>query len=395
MLTMAENFRSTRPDGRHRSSLAALMAELREMQPELAFRPEMDHREFEEWQKAVKAKVRELMRFPPVVPQPPPKLLDEAPRDGYRLQRWEFYPNRWTAVPFLLLIPDGAAAQARAPGVLCFPGSATSKELLAGEPNLPHPNCANRKFAERNAMAKHYVNAGMVAAVFDNPGTAELAEFNPPDRETQWQTRTKLVQGYLAAGCHYPGISVFQKLLFLEWFRKLEYLDAARLAVSGHSLGTETAMFLGLLCDEIKVVIYNDFLCDERRRYTAVTNMEPDEIDDDGNWHMIPGFWRWFGFSDLLAAVAPKYLSINEGGPDELIDKVRRAYAVNRAEERLAVHYYPRFARPESRPGSGRALPAENLTRKEFFEQYAWVDVPDHSFRAEPSLQMIKKAFGL
>ncbi|HOG49215.1 MAG TPA: alpha/beta hydrolase family protein [Lentisphaeria bacterium] len=394
MFTWEDNFRSKRLDRRHLSSLAAIMSEVRNATPQLAYKSGLSREGFCLWQQQVKVKLRELMQFPAWTVQPEPVCLSTEPRDGYRLEKWEFYPDSFSAVPVLMLIPEEASANHPVPGVLCFPGSAHSKELLAGEAGFSHPNCSSRRgFPERNAQALHIVRAGMVAVAFDNPGTAELAEFNPPDKETQWGTREALVNGLMNFGYNYLGWSVFQKLRFLEWFRELPYVDSSRLGCCGHSLGSEVEMVLGLLCDEIKVMVHNDFLCDPQVRYAAVTNLE--KITNGGIWHYVPGFWRWFGFSDLLAAAAPKFLTINEGGADEFTGKVRDAYQVMGAPERFQVVYYPKFSEEASRKNRDAIVPRENLSQSEFYEDYSYVDVPDHSFRPEPSLRWLKKGFGM
>ena len=391
MFTWQDNFQSHRADGRHVSSLAALMHQIRAERPLLEYAPGMTREAFQAWRERVRTTLHQLMSFPACTPQPSPIRLWQEERDGYRLEKWEFYPDDYFAVPILMLIPSSASAQNPTPGVLCFPGSASAKELLAGEPGFAHPNCSRqRKFPERNDQARHIALAGMVAVAFDNPGTAELAEFNPPDRETQGQTRCALVNGLINTGQDYIGLSVFQKLRFLEWFKTLPYVDANRIGCCGHSLGSEAEMVLGVLCDDIKVMVHNDFLCDPQHRYVAVTNTET--MSDGGNWHFVPGFWKWFGFSDLLAAAAPKYLTINEGGADMFVDKVRDAYRLLGAEDRLQVAYYPRFQSPDTRKHQHEPVPRENLSQAEFYEDYSYVDVPDHSFRPEPSLRWLKKA---
>ena len=47
---------------------------------------------------------------------------------------------------------------------------------------------------------------------------------------------------------------------FIEFFKKMPGVDPERLAVMGHSLGSEPAMALGVLSDDIKAVVFNDFL---------------------------------------------------------------------------------------------------------------------------------------
>lgn len=391
MFSWDKNFQSFRKDGRHVTSLAAEMCRLRNLKPELAFNAGFTQAEFISWRKKVKIKLAELMQFPPFTEQPLPKLLDKEQRDGYRVERWEFYPEDWSVVSILILIPDGVSADNPAPGVLCFPGSNTCKELLAGENVKEHPNYDSSRFPERNQMAKHYVKAGLIAVAFDNPGIGELAEQGPSDKETQWGSRGKLCVDLLNSGRNYLGLSVFQKLCFLKWFKQQKYLDLSRLAVSGHSLGSEVSMVLGVLDDDIKAVVHNDFVCDARRREVAVTNFDESALNS-GYGHCVPGMWQWFGFPDLLAATVPKALVINEGGPAEFLNLIRDAYKIMNAEENLTINYYPKYKKPESRKYEDSLLPLEDLSCDEFW-QYATVVFLDHSFRSQYSIPWIKKVF--
>lgn len=397
MFSWDKNFCSFRNDGRHITTLAADMCRLRNLKPELRFDKNFNQEQFTDWQKKVKTKLAELMQFPPFTEQPCPKLINEGQRDGYKIQRWEFYPEDWSVVPVLILIPDGVSENNPAPGILCFPGSNTCKELLAGEPLMEHPNYDKSRFPERNMMAKHYVKAGLIAVAFDNPGTGELAEQDAteagaPDKETQWDSRVKLCGELLCSGRNYLGLSVFQKMRFLEWFKKQKWVDVSKLAVCGHSLGTEVSMVLGVLDDDIKAVVHNDFVCDERRRKIGVTNFDKSMLNDGGNWHHVPGLWKWFNFPDLLAATAPKALVVNEGGPAEFLNLIRDAYKIMNTEENLTINYYPKYKKPESRKHEDSLLPLEDLSCDEFW-QYATVDVSDHSFRSQYSISWIKKVF--
>ncbi|MBP5640348.1 MAG: acetylxylan esterase [Victivallales bacterium] len=390
MFTWENDFKSHRPDGRVTGSLGALYARLRDTSPRLSYDLEAlkGSERFAEWQREVKATLRELLRMPSEdEPQPAPVMLSSEPRDGYHLEKWEFYPDRYSAVPILLLRPDGLTRPA--PGVLCIPGSASPKELLAGEPMPSNPNCCNYRFDDRNAQTLHCVKRGYIAVAFDNPGTAEVADLGESTTQTNWSVRVKLVEGYIEAGLTYVGVSVFQKMQFLKWFKMQPDVDASRLAVMGHSLGTEAALSLALLCDEFKALVFNDFLCDERRRYCAMTEFE--NAAGNGNWHHVPGIWQYFAFPDMLAALAPKYLALNEGGAEEWLDKVRASYANAGASDRLSISSYPKFA--DTPPMRGM-VPLFGLDERRFYEDWCHVDAPDHSFRPEPSMKLLEKAFG-
>ncbi|MBQ4321755.1 MAG: acetylxylan esterase [Oscillospiraceae bacterium] len=387
MDTVKNQFVSSRPDGRFTSSMAAHMEMLRREKPKLSLPENLTKENFPQWNAAVREKLRELLLLPEFTPQPSPVLLSSVQREGYRVDKWEFYPDDYTAASFLALIPDGADEHHPVPGVLCFPGSIFSKESLAGEPLSENPMSQFNKFPQRNCMALHMVKAGYAAFAFDHPETADAALVR---KEDYYSSRTQMCHGYIQSGLCYPGVTVFQKLCVMEFIKALPYVDASRLAVSGHSLGTECALYHALLSDDIKAVVFNDMLSDQRQRYVAVTEYEnlAQMRQNIGNWHEVPGLLRWFAFPDLCAALAPTPIAFNEGGAEEWFRKVLRAYALFDAEESVQISHYPKFADPASRTHS-EVPPEIGLSEEDYFALH-YTDPGDHSFRAEPSLRFLK-----
>ena len=398
-ITYEEHFKSTRPDGRHVSTLAAFMAQLRDMKPALSLPETLTEESFAAWQQAVTETLRAQLAMPKATPQPPPAMLSSHQREGYRVERWEFYPDDYTAVPFLVMIPDHATAENPVPGVMCYLGSGANKEFACDETQLPHPNSTGGKFPERNKMGLYMAQNGMAAFVFENPGTAETSVLTPPELgSTHMYTRTVLCHGLLDAGLNYVGLTVFQRLQFLKWLDCFPYVDQSRLGISAHSLGTEAAIAVGLLDKRIQAIVFNDFLHDDRRRFTSITEQaEPDRpklSQDIGNWHIMPGKLSTYGYQDMCAAFAPRYLSLNEGGAYELVETVRRAYQLCSAEDHFQVNYYPEYADPASRT-KNEPMPLYGLTSSQYYRDYSYVVVPDHSFRKEPALALLKRCFRL
>ncbi len=391
--TYETHFKSTRPDGRHVATIAAHMEAMRRLKPLLALPDDLDAATYACWRDQVRTKAKELLLLPPVTPQPAPVRLSRVQREGYAVEKWELYPDDVTAVPFLVLIPDGVDAEHPAPGVICIPGSIHSKEFISGEPLLAGAACQFVKYPDRNRMAKYLAQNGMVAFAFDNPATAECALDIEREGDYGNTARVQMCYGYLQTGICYPGISVFEKLRCLDFMRTLPYIDPDRIAVSAHSLGTMPALFLGLISDAVKAVVFNDFVCDPRERYMSVTE-EPEEkmSQNRGTYHVIPGLWKWFSHQDLLAALAPTYLALNEGGAEVYLQTVRRGYEAAGAADRLQISHYPKYADPATRQGQEGPLPPYGLSHEDYFA-YCHVDVPDHSFREEPAIRLLKRCF--
>ncbi|MDA0746238.1 MAG: hypothetical protein O2954_06950 [bacterium] len=372
-------FQTPRTDGRFLSTMGFCNHLMKTGRPKLGFDPSMSPKTFSSWQTNVQEKLHELMCFPTVPEQPAPKQLSSEPRNGYRLEKWEAYPEPGSVVPYLVLVPDGVTSTSPAPAVLCFPGSASSKELLAGEPEL-RPEQPENRHAVHNQMALWYVKQGLIAIAIENPGTAELDEL-PISGKYPNSGRDKLCGELLMLGRHYVGHSVFQKKHILQWARSLDIIDNNRIALSGHSLGTEPAMVLAVLEQDIQAFVFNDFFCTNRLRYA--TAAKPDESWRHNNplWHIIPGLLDWFDFPDLLAAYAPRPLIITEGGAAAHLEQLNKAFEIAGAPQNYQYHYYPKFQNPADRKHDFEEFP-EGLTQDEWFE-YTNVDVPNHYFKED------------
>lgn len=381
-----KTLRSDRPDGRHLCARGFVHHRLRELhraRPLLAFDPELTKDAFLAWQARHREKMRELMRFPEVPPQPSPALVSEAKRQGYTLQRWEVYPQPACVVPVLMLAPDGVSEERPAPAVLCFPGSKGTKETLAGEDEHPrsrHPG--------KNSMAKFYAQAGMVSVAVDNPGFGETADIGYAAG-----ARELLSLYLLKTGWHYWGMAVFNAMRILEWMKQLGFVDASRIALSGHSCGVGPIGPLAVLDPDIRAVVNNDNLSDGLRRELVTT--KPDE---NGNRpypsnplrNCVPGAQKWFGNLDTRAALAPRHALYTEGGNQADLDLLRRAYRIMDAEDRLAICHHAKFRDPAQRLYDYAPVP-EGITESEH-KAYANADGEDHFFHADIAVPWMKQA---
>ncbi len=390
---------SGRHDGRFEDTRGFIQYLMRNAAPKLAFDPEFTQEEFDRWQLRVRDKMRELLSFPEAPPQPAPKKLWAKDRGGYVLEKWEVYPEPGSVVPYLMLIPDGVNAENPAPAIMCFPGSSGTKENLAGEPPL-HPSFETNgrshdgyRHAERNQQALQFVNAGFIAVAVDHPGNGELSDL-AKHRGAATDDRNTIARYLLDFGRNYIGLSAFQKLEILDWLRSLPMVDNERIAVSGHSLGTEPVFAMAVIDPGISAVVWNDFLCPNIIRAKVSTKPNERGVRPGANWlgHCIPGLWDWFDYPDLVAAIAPRPVIITEGGPTESLDLVRRAFEINDATDKLSIHYYPKYSDPADRH-DGEVIP-EGLDQSEWFE-YANVNADRHYFKGYLAIPWLTDQFNM
>ena len=327
-LTYSQHF-APRADGRYVCTMAAHMAMLRDRTPELALPRELTPDGFAAWQAQIKGTLTRQLRLPAATEQPAPVRLSCVQRDGYRAEKWEFYPDDYTVVPFLVLIPDGVAA---APTVLCFLGDEDSKEAFAREPALPHPNCVSGCAP----LGQQLVRDGMAVFIFETPGFGECSVMaDPALGQTQQYIREILCHGLLETGMGYIGLTVFQRLQFMRWLDTFAFVDRANVAVYARGLGTEAAIATGVLQEDIKGLVLQTMPQDDRVCYANGTEQPaPTMTQDVGKWHILPGKMTLFGWQDLCAAFAPRYRAVCEG---DVHATVERAYGSKPAQGHAAA----------------------------------------------------------
>ena len=382
-----KEIRSDRDDGRFLSSYGVVHSMLSDIEPECAFCPDMSKREFAKWQKKVRKSMQEIMNFPKQQDNPPvPKCIHTVQRNGYRLEKWEYYPLSECVSTFLVLIPDSLVKPS--PAILCIPGSGGSKEGLAGEPGVAakfNDDYRNPKVT----MAQNLVKAGYIAVAVDNPAAGEAADLEQYARGRNYNYDL-FSRFLLEMGWSYLGYTAYLDMQVLEWMKSRPYIRKDRIVVSGFSLGTEPLMVLGVLDPSIYAFVYNDFLCQTQERALVMTASDKNgtRIFPNSNRHLIPNFWRKFNFPDIVASLAPRPIILTEGGLDRDFNIIRKAYEISGYPSNVEVYHYPKFADPQKRKKIDK-LP-EGLSRDEYFNMVN-VDAPDHYFKSELVIPWLKK----
>lgn len=377
---------SDRTDGRFISSRRVVHAMLKNNTPKFAFNPDFTPQEFKTWQAGLRTAMAEIMCHPDIEGQPAPQMLSRETRKGYHIEKWEFYPLPECVSTFLVLIPD--KIEKAVPAVMCIPGSGGTKERLAGEAPLAS------KFEEdyhnnKAAMALRYVEAGLIAVVVDNAAAGEASDLEQytiaPNFHYDGTARYLLELGW-----SYLGYTSFLDMHVLNWMKQDARINPERLIVSGFPLCTEPLMVLGTLDTSIYAFVYNDFLCNTLERAIVMTEPEKSGIRPFPNTirHLIPNFWKYFNFPDIVSAFAPRPLILTEGGLDRDLNLVRKAYETAGHPENVEIHHYPKFEDPGSRKDLAK-LP-EGLNRDQYYDLVN-VDRSIHYFKNETVIPWLKK----
>ncbi len=378
-----EDFETTRPDGRYESDVAWATDMVMNMKPALSLDAVERPEDFPVWRAKVRAKLRELLQIPDPLPKVEFRLLSEEPRDGYRLRRYEFYPEPKLAVRMMMLVPDSAAdGQAKVPAMVALPGSGASLESLAGEPDeyVCH-------FPARNRQAWFYAKMGIVGVALENPATAH----NGVENADHFLGQMHFARLMILAGRSNWGYMTTHILETIAFLRSLPFVDSGRIGLSGMSLGTTPGLYASVLDEGISAVIFNDFVCSYAARYTSVTNGGA----GIGDVRLPFGFHRWFDDRpELLAAIAPRPLILSEGGAwKNCIEKVKHGYELAGAPDNIAVRYFEKYKEAASRRHEDLDLhTAKGLTGAEFLE-FSNVDVPQHSFHPDLNLPWLAQVF--
>lgn len=353
-------------------------------EPRLAWRAGMTAPEADAWRRNVRRKLHDLLGLG-AADRPVFRLLDSARREGHALERWEMTLTPGWTTPFLVLVPDAATSQRRAPAVLCFPGTDHSKELLAGEPERPGAMERYHKYPawpDRERMAWHYARAGFVAVCVDNPATQETWDARRPGR-------TELSQHLVIMGGAYFTLGVRQALGLFAWLRGRRCVDGRRIATSGFSLGTNAALMSAILEPRIAAVVHCGHLGSQRDRFLSLG------LTGEKMWQIIPGMGAWFDRPDLAAVLAPRPLLVCEGAAPWHIRRVRAAYRAAGAAGRFKLFHNPAYATAASRRHAERLKGPPRGVTEEAFKHSVFQDSPNHYFKPEFAVPWLAKTFGV
>ena len=214
--------------------------------------------------------------------------LVKEEKDGYTLERFDFFNGVDQTVAGILLIPKGL--KKRAPTIILAHGHSGSKEILCIDEK--NPQCAGPVLARK----------GYVVAAIDSyfcgsrrsNGPAGKIDAKPPSEEFS------LFKYHLLMGRSLWGMMVRDQQCLLDYLETRPEVDAKRIGVSGMSMGCTTSWWLAALDERIASVV--GVAC--FTRYTEL--LAHGNLRAHGIYYFVPGVLAQFDTEAIHALIAPR-----------------------------------------------------------------------------------------
>jgi dienelactone hydrolase len=197
------------------------------------------------------------------------------------------------------------------PAVIAIPDAHLSPADIAG---------LTTRLPQREQYARSLAVNGYVVLV---PFFTQRRTFSQP-----WlEDRAWLVRLAYQVGHHLIGSEVQQISSAVDFLGKLPRVDSERIGVVGSGQGGLTALYAAALDTRLKAALVANYL-DRRERVF-------EEPEDRMLWKHLEGF----GDAEIAAAIAPRALVIDRGGPEVLTEYQRARTLFEQARAGTAIRY--------------------------------------------------------
>ena len=286
----------------------------------LSFDPSRD---YNEWRKALKEKLNELLGIDAIATNactPELDIEEDEQKAGYRQIRFTFKSEENVVVPCYLLIPNGI--KGKLPVAIVLQGHSTGFHRSIGVEKYPED--ANH---ERAHHALQAIEQGYIALAIENRGMGEQSAQNQPDRRVHLGAR---------GGCYYSQMTSFLlgRTLIGErcWdvSRAIDVLcnfpecDTDKIMIMGGSGGGTVSYYAACIDERIKISVPVVAFCPYADSILKFYHC---------SCNYIPHAYKYFDMQDLAALIAPRKLIIINGkdDPSFLIDGAKRGYETVKA----------------------------------------------------------------
>jgi dienelactone hydrolase len=295
-------------------------------------------REGDEWQKALRSKVVELIGGFPAERQPlRPITLDTRTFPGYTREKIVFNSRSDASVLAYLLLPNKAPRPA--PVMICIPGHGRGVDDIVGIDELG--NERTDKAGYQHDFAIQVAEAGMAALAIEPMGFGCRRD---PINARQGLSRKACdpaAGGALLVGETMVAWRVWDVMRTIDYIATRSELDQSRIGCMGISGGGTITVFSTALDERIRVALVSGYLNTFRDSIGSLAHC----IDN-----YVPGILKWAEMYEVAGLIAPRPLFVESGEKDnifpirasiESFEEVKKIYSVFGVPDLVEQEVFP------------------------------------------------------
>jgi dienelactone hydrolase len=279
----------------------------------------------EQWQKALRAKVAELVgAFPEERSPLQPQTLEVRDYPGYRREKFVFSSRPGVSVLGYLLTPkSGKAPHAT---VVCVPGHGRGVDDIVGIDEKGQDR--TDKPGYQHDFAIQVVEQGMAAVAIEPMAFGCRRDPVTVKRGPATSACQPVAGAALLLGQTMIGWRVYDVIRAIDWIGTRRDLDVRRVGCMGISGGGTCTMFAAALEPRIRAAMISCYLNTFRDSILSLSHC----IDN-----YVPGLLNWAEMYDVAGLIAPRPLFVESGERDNIFpiaasrasfERVKKVYEV-------------------------------------------------------------------
>ena len=297
-----------------------------------------NRRDAEAWQKALRAKVTELIGGLPTARTPlRPISLETRAFPGYTREKIVFDSHPGVSVLAYLLLPEKARRPAAV--MICIPGHGRGVDDIVGIDEQGGER--TDKAGYQHDFAIQVAEAGMAALAIEPMGFGCRRDPINAAINLSRKACDPAAGGALLVGQTMVGWRVWDVMRTIDYIETRPELDRARIGCMGISGGGTITVFASALDLRVRTALVSGYLNTFRDSIGSLAHC----IDN-----YVPGILNWAEMHDVAGLIAPRPLFVESGEKDnifpirasiESFNEVRKTYSVFGAADLVEQEVFP------------------------------------------------------
>jgi dienelactone hydrolase len=295
-------------------------------------------REAEEWQRALSAKLTDLVGGFPTERGPlRPATLETRAFPGYRREKIVFDSRPGVSVLAYVLLPT--SARAPAPVVVCVPGHGRGVDDIVGIDEQGRDRAD--KAGYQHDFAIQIAEAGMAAVAIEPMAFGCRRDPLNARQGLSRKACEPVAGGALLVGETMIAWRVWDVMRTIDYIGTRAELDSGRVGCMGISGGGTATLFSAALEPRIRAAMVSGYLNTFRDSIGSLAHC----IDN-----YVPGILNWAEMYDVAGLIAPRPLFVESGENDpifpihasiESFTRVKEIYRVFESSDRVEQEVFP------------------------------------------------------